>query len=171
MNFDVYILPLLVVSVVLYAFIKKVPVFECFIKGVRKGLSTAYNIFPSITAFVVAVAMFTSSGADHILSSLMSPLTSFFGIPDEVVPLAAMSPLSGGGALTVFESVLSSSGPDSFAGRVASVMMGSTETTLYALTVYYGAASVKNTRHTLFAGLSADFTAFVMSAVFVRLFL
>ena len=91
------------------------------------------------------------------------------GVPEETVPMALLSPISGGGSLSLFESVLKSDGPDSFLGQVASVLMGSTDTTLYAVTVYYAAISIKNTRHTLYAGLAADFASFVLSPLFVRL--
>lgn len=171
MSFDSYILPLIVLLVAGYGMMKKVSVFDCFVKGAKKGLHSTYELLPSITGLVVAVTMFTESSAGEILGKLLSPVTSAFGIPEEVVPLAVLSPVSGGGALSVFESVLSQFGPDSFAGKVASVMMGSTETTFYAVTVYFSAAAVKNTRHTLYAGLAADFTAFVMSAFFVRILL
>ena len=83
--------------------------------------------------------------------------------------MALLSPISGGGSLSLFESVLKTYGPDSFVGQVASVVMGSTDTTLYAVTVYYAAVNIKNTRHTLLAGLTADFMSLILSAFFVRM--
>lgn len=164
-----YILPLMVVGIVIFGLIKKVKVFDCFMKGAKKGLITVYELLPSITGLVLAVTMLKESGAMDILSSFLSPITSFFGVPDEITPMALLSPISGGGSLTLFESVLKTYGPDSFIGQVASVVMGSTDTTLYAVTVYYSAIGIKNTRHTLMAGLTADFMSLVLSALFVRM--
>lgn len=164
-----YILPIMVVGIVVFGLIKKVKVFDCFMKGAKKGLFTVYELLPSITGLVLAVTMLKESGAMDIMSSLLSPITSFFGVPDEITPMALLSPISGGGSLTLFESVLKTYGPDSFIGQVASVVMGSTDTTLYAVTVYYSAIGIKNTRHTLMAGLTADFMSLVLSALFVRM--
>ncbi len=168
-NFGSYILPVMVVGIVLFGMVKKVKVFDCFMSGARKGLHTVYELLPSITGLVVAVTMLKESGAMEIISSFLSPVTALFGVPDEITPMALLSPISGGGSLTLFESVLKTHGPDSFIGQVASVVMGSTDTTLYAVTVYYSAVGIKNTRHTLFAGLTADFLSLVLSAYFVRL--
>ncbi len=168
-NFGSYILPVMVVGIVLFGLIKKVKVFDCFMSGAKKGLHTVYELLPSITGLVVAVTMLKESGAMEIISSFLSPVTALFGVPDEITPMALLSPISGGGSLTLFESVLKTHGPDSFVGQVASVVMGSTDTTLYAVTVYYSAVGIKNTRHTLFAGLTADFLSLVLSAYFVRL--
>lgn len=164
-----YILPIMVVGIVVFGLVKKVKVFDCFMTGAKKGLFTVYELLPSITGLVLAVTMLKESGAMDILSSFLSPITSFFKVPDEITPMALLSPISGGGSLTLFESVLKTYGPDSFIGQVASVVMGSTDTTLYAVTVYYSAIGIKNTRHTLMAGLTADFMSLVLSAFFVRL--
>lgn len=164
-----YVLPTMVVSIVAYGLVKKIKVFDCFMAGARKGLLTVYELLPSITGLVVAVTMLKASGGMDLISKLLSPVTQLFGVPDEITPMALLSPVSGGGSLSLFESVLKTHGPDSFVGQVASVVMGSTDTTLYAVTVYYSAVNIKNTRHTLFAGLTADFLSLVLSAFFVRL--
>lgn len=164
-----YVLPVMVVSIVLFALVKKIKVFDCFMKGAKKGLHTVYELLPSITGLVVAVTMLKASGGMDLISALLSPVTQLFGVPDEITPMALLSPISGGGSLSLFESVLKTHGPDSFIGQVASVVMGSTDTTLYAVTVYYSAINIKNTRHTLQAGLVADFLSLVLSSFFVRL--
>lgn len=168
-DFGSYILPVMVAGIVLFGLVKKVKVFDCFMAGAKKGLHTVYELLPSITGLVVAVTMLKESGAMNIVSDLLSPVTSAFGVPQEITPMALLSPISGGGSLTLFESVLKTHGPDSFVGQVASVVMGSTDTTLYAVAVYYSAVGIKNTRHTLYAGLTADFLSLVLSAFFVRL--
>ena len=164
-----WVLPLMVVSIVLFGLFKKVRVFDCFMEGAKKGLKTVYDLLPTITGLVVAVTMLKESGAMALIAKAFSPVAALLGVPEETVPMALLSPISGGGSLSLFESVLKSNGPDSFLGQVASVLMGSTDTTLYAVTVYYAAISIKNTRHTLYAGLAADFASFVLSPLFVRL--
>lgn len=164
-----WVLPLMVVSIVLFGLFKKVRVFDCFMEGAKKGLKTVYDLLPTITGLVVAVTMLKESGAMALIAKAFSPVAALLGVPEETVPMALLSPISGGGSLSLFESVLKSDGPDSFLGQVASVLMGSTDTTLYAVTVYYAAISIKNTRHTLYAGLAADFASFVLSPLFVRL--
>ncbi|MCL2513212.1 MAG: spore maturation protein [Oscillospiraceae bacterium] len=165
-----YILPFIAALIVGFGLFKKVPVFECFIEGAKGGLQTVYNLVPAIIALTLGVGMLSASGAFMILGRLFRPLTSLLGIPPEVLPLCLISPISGSGSITVFENILKAYGADSFPGRVASVISGSTETTFYAVTVYYGAAEVKKTRHTIPAALAGDLASFVLSGVFVRLF-
>ena len=164
-----WVLPLMVVSIVIFGLYKKVRVFDCFMEGAKKGLRTVYDLLPTITGLVVAVTMLKQSGGMELIAKAFSPVAALLGVPEETVPMALLSPISGGGSLSLFESVLKSDGPDSFLGQVASVLMGSTDTTLYAVTVYYAAVGIKNTRHTLYAGLAADFASFVLSPLFVRL--
>ena len=164
-----WVLPLMVVSIVVFGLYKKVRVFDCFMEGAKKGLRTVYDLLPTITGLVVAVTMLKQSGGMELIAKAFSPVAALLGVPEDTVPMALLSPISGGGSLSLFESVLKSDGPDSFLGQVASVLMGSTETTLYAVTVYYAAVGIKNTRHTLYAGLAADFASFVLSPLFVRL--
>lgn len=164
-----WILPLTVTATVVFGLIKKVKVFDCFMEGARKGLFTVYELLPSITGLVVAVTMLRSSGALTILSDVFAPVAEKLNIPSEVIPMALISPVSGGGSMTFFEQVLREHGPDSFLGQVASVLMGSTDTTLYAVTVYFSAVGIRKTSHTLYAGLIADFTCFLLASFFVRL--
>lgn len=165
----VWILPITVTAIIGFGFFKKVKVFDCFREGAKRGLGTVYEIFPTIVCLVVAVTMLTQSGAMEIIGNIMKPIAELLGIPKEVTPLAMMSSISGGGSITVFESILKTHGPDSFIGQVASVLSGATETTFYAVTVYYSAVAVKNTRHTLYVGLFADFICMILSSLFVKL--
>jgi len=164
-----WVLPVSVTATVLFGLYKKLKVFDCFMEGAKRGLRTVYELLPSITGLVVAVTMLKASGALTILGDVFAPLVEAVGIPKEVIPMALISPVSGGGSMTFFEQVLKEHGPDSFLGQVASVLMGSTDTTLYAVTVYYSAVGIRKTRHTLYAGLLADFTSFLLASFFVRL--
>lgn len=165
------VVPSLVVGIVLYAAAKRVDIFKTFVKGARENLIIAWEILPSLTALCLAVGMLRSSGAAELISNLLEPLTRLIGLPAECVPLALMRPVSGSGALSMLEELLSSHGPDSFVGMVASVLMGSTETTFYTVAVYFGATKIKRTRQTLPSALLGDLTAFILSALTVRLIL
>lgn len=164
-----WILPLTVTATVVFGLVKKVKVFDCFMQGAREGLTTVYELLPSLTGLVVAVTMLQASGALEVFSDAFAPIGERLNIPREVIPMALISPVSGGGSMTFFEQILKIHGPDSFLGQVASVLMGSTDTTLYAVTVYYSAVKIKKTRHTLAAGLVADFVSFLLASFFVRL--
>ena len=115
--------------------------------------------------------MFKASGAMELITNVSAQIFDSIGFPSQCLPLALIRPVSGSGALAVYESIISDSGPDSFAGKVASVMLGSTETTFYTLAVYYGAAGIKKTRHTLAASLTGDLTGFIFSVLTVNLLL
>ena len=171
MNTTSLVIPVFVLGVILYSLYKKVGVFDTFITGAKENISVCFDILPSLVALMLAVEMFKASGALSALTELIEPITSIIGIPSECVPLALMRPVSGSGALSMLDSILSEYGADSFIGRVASVLMGSTETTLYTVAVYFGAVKIKKTRHALPSALVGDFTAFILSALAVRLFL
>ncbi len=166
-----FILPSLVILIILHGAFKGINVFDEFVKGAKSGFTTILDITPSLIALLLCVNMLSASGGLDVVCSLVSPLTTLLGIPKEITPLAILSPVSGSGALGMYENILKSFGPDSYIGRCASVIMGSTETTFYAITLYYGSINVKKTRHTLPSALCADFTSFILSSKFVRLFL
>jgi len=169
-KFTVYILPSIVVLIILWGTFKGVKVFDCFIDGARDGMKTVAGLLPPLLALVLAVSMMRESGALNALVMALSPVAKALGIPQEVMPLTVISPISGSGALTVFENILKTCGADSTAGRVASVIMGSTETTFYAVTVYFGSVNIKKTGFTIPCALAADLTSFICSAWAVRMF-
>ena len=164
-----YILPCVVVFVALFAFFRKTPVFDAFTDGAKKGMTTLVGIMPTLVGITVAVTMLSESGFVEAVTAALSPFLEKIGLRGELLPLALLSPLSGSGSLAVYEDILSEFSPDSPVGRIASVMAGSTETTFFAVSVYFGSVGIKNTGCTLWAGLFADFTAFVLSAFFVNL--
>lgn len=165
-----YILPAFVVFTVVFALFKKVDVFAAFTDGAKNGFRVFLSVLPSLTALFLAIEMLRSSAGIEILTKLLSPVGKFLKIPEEVLPMCILSPVSGGGSLSLFDSIIAQYGPDSYVGRVASVMMGSTETTFYAIAVYFGAVNIKKIRHTALCSLCADLTSFIMSGVLVRLF-
>lgn len=163
-----WILSFTVAGIILFGLIKGVNVFDCFLEGAKDGLNIAVKILPAYVGLITATSMIGVSGGLDVLTHALSPLAKFLGLPEEVMPLAILRPISGGGAVALFENLLSDFGPDTYIGRVASVMMGSAETTFYAITVYYGSIGVQKTRHTVVASLSADLAGFIMSAITVR---
>ena len=165
-----WIMPIIVVSIIIFGLIKGVKDFDCFLEGARDGMKAIVSLLPSLVGLIVAVSLLRASGAVDIIVWLLSPVSKFLGIPKDIMPLALLCPVSGSGSLSMYESILKQSGIDTFTERVASVMMCSTETTFYAVTVYYGSIGVKKTRHTVPCALCADLTSFIMSAQSIRWF-
>jgi spore maturation protein B len=164
-------IPVLLAGIPLLALSRRVKVYPAFVEGARAGFETAVRIIPPLVAIFVALAMLRASGAMDALARAIAPLTAAAGIPASVVPMILVRPLSGGGALGVVGDVLRSEGPDSYAGRLVSVMAGSTETTFYVLAVYMGAAGVTRYRQALAAGLLADLAGMAAAVVAVRVLL
>ena len=164
-----YILPIFLLIIIGFGFYKKIDTFGTFVDGARKGFDVFLSILPSLTALFLAVQVLKSSQGIEIITKLLTPIANLLKIPAETLPLCILSPISGGGSLSVYESIISEYGPDSYTGRVASVMMGSTETTFYAIAVYFGAVGVKKIRHTALCSLCADLTSFILAGFFVRL--
>lgn len=160
------VIPVLFVLIVVYGLFKRVNVFDCFIEGAAEGLKITIRILPALVGLLAAIAMLRESGALEFIVGLLSPITKFLGIPSEVMPLALLRPVSGSGSLALVTDIVNRYGPDSFAGRVASTMMGSTETTFYTLAVYFGSVGIKNSRHTVKCALIADCVG-ILSSVWI----
>jgi spore maturation protein B len=162
--------PLLLAGIPLFALTRKVNVYAAFLDGARRGFETAVRIIPPLVAIVVALGMLKASGAMEAAARLLAPVTAAVGIPAPVLPMLLVRPLSGGAALGVVGDVLRSEGPDGYAGRLVSVMAGSTETTFYVLAVYMGAVGITRYRQALPAALVADLVGFAASVLVVRAF-
>lgn len=156
LNFAGLILPLMVLAAVSAAFFKRIDVYSCFLEGAEHGLKTVVSIFPPIMGILVAAAMMRESGILALITDFISPVTRFCRIPDGAILLALMRPVSGGGSLGVLSDIITTYGADSITALTAAVMMGSTETTLYTLCVYFRNTAVKDTRRLLIAALFAD---------------
>jgi len=153
--------PAMLLVIPLIGLSRKVPVYESFVQGAKEGFATAVRIIPYLVAMFVAIRVFQNTGMMQILIGLLSPWASRIGIPVEVIPLALIRPLSGSGALGTLAAILKAHGPDSLIGLIASTMQGSTETTFYVLTVYFGAVGIRNIRHCLSASLFSDLAGFL----------
>lgn len=163
-------IPLMILLIFSAGLLKRINIYEAFIEGAAQGFKLAVDLIPYFLAMMVAIGVFRASGAMNILAILLKPLTSTLGIPSDVLPLAILRPLSGGGALGVATELINTFGPDSFIGRLASTMQGSSDTTFFVLTLYFGSVGIKNYRHALALGLMADGITFLASVFFVRLF-
>ena len=163
-------IPTVIGLIVMWGWVSGINVFDSFLNGARGGIGIAFKIIPALVALITAVGVFKASGALDLLTHSLAPFTKLIGIPAEVVPLALLRPISGSGAMVIFNDLLTRFGPDSLIGRIASVMEGSTETTFYTIAVYYGATSIRRIRHTVSASVIADLTGFIMSAICVRIF-
>lgn len=149
---------------------KGINVYDVLTDGAREGLTVLLRILPALVGLLTAVYMFRASGAMDILGNLLSPLLNAVGIPPETAGLLFIRPVSGSGALAVGSDLMAQYGPDSYIGRVAAVMLGSTETTFYTIAVYFGSAGIRRTRHAIPAALIADLVGFLAAAFSVRLF-
>ncbi len=164
------IVPFLLCAAACCALYKKQDVYSLLLLGAQDGLRTLLSIVPALIVLLSAVTMLRESGCIELLTGLLAPACKWIGIPPEVVPLMLIRPMSGSAALAVGADLMRTYGPDSLVGRTAAVMLGSTETTFYAVSVYFGAAGVRKTRYTLPAALIADLTGFLAAAISTRLF-
>lgn len=163
-------IPAIIVFIPLYAFFRKVPVYESFVEGAKDGFQTSINIIPTLVGMMVAISVFRASGAMEWIVSLIQPLLDWLGIPGEVLPLAFLRPITGAGSLAFTTDLIKTYGPDSMIGRIASTIQGSTDTTLYVLTVYFGAVGIRKGRYALKVGLFSDLIGFA-AAVFICLWI
>lgn len=170
MSLSSLVVPLLLALVAAWGLGKRVDVYAALTRGAADGLTVLLRIVPALVGLLTAVSMFRASGAMEVLSTLCAPVLELLGIPPETAPLMLVRPVSGSGALAVGSELMAAHGPDSYIGRVAAVMLGSTETTFYTVAVYFGAAGIHKTRYTIPAALTADLTGFAAAALTVRLF-
>ena len=170
MNPSSCVIPVLLSAVAIYGMGKQVNVYSALTRGAEDGLTVLLHILPALVGLMTAVSMFRASGALDWFSGLCAPLLNLLGLPPETTPMMLIRPVSGSGALAVASDLIITHGPDSYIGRVAAVMLGSTETTFYTIAVYFGSAGIVRTRHTIPAALVADLTGFLASALAVRLF-
>ncbi len=149
-------IPVAILGILVSGLVKKVKVYEVFVEGAKEGFNVGVRIIPYLVAILAAIAVFRASGAMELLGTWLAPLLNAIGYPAEALPMALVRPLSGSGALGLMSDLVQTHGAESFVGRLASVMMGSTETTFYVLAVYLGSVGIRMGRHTLAACLIAD---------------
>lgn len=160
-------IPILIFFVVFYGFIKKNDVYNDFVEGSKESFKMVYNLFPTLLAMLLGINLLLES---NILSLISNFLTNLFGIPSAIVPLALLRPISGSSALAVLNNIYINYGPDSYTGKLASVIQGSTDTTFYVLSLYFSVVGIKKIKYALKVGLMADFIGILASIIIVKLF-
>ncbi|WP_166239273.1 spore maturation protein [Paenibacillus turpanensis] len=158
---SVWSIPVIIVFIPLYAFFRKVPVYESFTDGAKDGFDTAIRIIPHLVGMMVSISIFRASGAMDLFIGWVKPFTDWIGVPSEVLPLAILRPITGSGSLAYTSELIKAFGPDSMIGRIASTVQGSTDTTLYVLTVYFGAVGIRKAGYALKVGLLSDLVGFI----------
>jgi len=170
MDYSAYLVPLLLALTAIVGLWKRVNVYDALSRGAQDGLQTLLGILPNLVGLMTAVYMLRASGLMEVMGKLLSPILVRLGIPPETAALLFIRPVSGSGALAIGSELMASHGPDSYVGRVAAVMLGSTETTFYTIAVYFGSAGIRRTRYAIPAALIADLAGFMAAAFAVRLF-
>ena len=167
--FFTMLVPLIMAAVALYGMARRVDVYDALVQGAGEGLGVLARIVPPLIGLLTAVYMLRASGALELAAQVLAPLLDRAGVPAQLLPLMLVRPISGSAALGVGAELIQSCGPDSYLGRVAAVMLGSTETTFYTIAVYFGSVGVSRTRYAIPAALCADLTGFLAAAWAVRL--
>ncbi|GAE28958.1 spore maturation protein [Halalkalibacter hemicellulosilyticus] len=164
---SIWFIPFLIAFVLMYGTYKQVPTYETFVEGAKEGFGMAVSIIPYLVGMLVAISVFRASGAMDFIIELLKPMLQVLGIPSEIIPLALIRPISGTGALGMTSDLIATYGPDSFIGRLASTMQGSTDTTFYVLTVYFGAVGIRKMGDALKVGLLADLVGIIAAIIVV----
>lgn len=162
-------MPLMIIIIVLYGVIERKKVFDIFLDGAKDGIGVVLNIFPTLVGLFVAIGALRSSGVIDLIVRILTPLFNLINFPTEILPLALIRPISGSASIAVATDIMKSFGVDTNIGIIASVIMGSTETTVYTIAVYTSSVGIKKTRFVLWAALIADFVGIVTSVIVCRL--
>lgn len=167
---SLWALPAIILIILTVALLRKVPIYEAFIEGAKDGVKVSFNIVPYLVAIIVAISMLRASGAINSIAGLCAGILDKIHMPADVLPLAIVRSLSGSAAIGVFSDILANNDVNSYTSKLAAIMLGSSETTFYVLTVYFGAIGVKKYRYALLTGLSADLIGIVMAIIVARIF-
>jgi len=169
-TFSIIILPIIVLSIIIYGYKKKINIYESFLKGVIDGLKTSLTVFPNLLAMIFAVNILISSGIIDTVFSFLNNFLRTFSLSTDILSMAFIRPISGTASLAIMNNIFEVFSPDSLMGRLASTLQGSTDTTFYVLALYFGSIGVKKTRYALGVGLFADLVGITMAFILVYLF-
>lgn len=164
------ILPIIILIIIIYGVKKKINIYETFLEGAKEGLVTTFTIFPAIIAMIFAINIFLDSNFLEFVIKLISPIIGNVKYPIELFPMAILRPISGTASLAIMNDIFASYGADSFAGRLASILQGCTDTTVYVIALYFGTIKVTKIRYSLWVGLFADLVGIVMAIILTNLF-
>lgn len=164
------IIPLMVLGIIIYGVKKRVNVYDTFVEGAKESFSMVFSLFPYILGMILGINVFLKSGFLDMFLRFLTPVWAWLHIPVEIIPMMIMRPISGSSSIAILNNLLETHGPDSSIGILASVIQGSTETTLYILTLYFGVVGIKKIRHALWVGLLVDLVGIIASVFVVNLF-
>ena len=164
-----YIIPIIVLTIIIYGFYKKVDLYSSFLNGVKEGLQMIIKKFPTIFTMMISVQVLINSNIINDLTNYLEPIFDILKFPKELFALSILRPISGTSSLVVMNDLLKIYTPDSYIGRVASVIQGSTDTTIYILGLYFSAVGIKKTKYALPVGLLADLSAIILSIIVIKL--
>lgn len=163
------VIPIMVLTVVLYGIYKKIDVYDVFIEGAKESFKMIISVFPYLLGMMLAINMFLDSNMLSILISFLRPILDLIDLPFDIIPMTIMRPISGTSTLAILNNIFTQYGPDSYIGRLASTLQGSTDTTFYVITLYFGSIGIKKIRYSLYAGLFADLVGIIASIIIVRI--
>ncbi len=164
------VLPLIIFIIIVSGVKKKINIYDVFLEGAKEGLITTFNIFPSVIAMIFAINIFLDSNVLSFLISLLRPILGTVSFPIEIIPMALLRPISGTASLAIMNDIFKNFGPDSFIGRLASILQGCTDTTVYVIALYFGSIKITKIKHSLWVGLFADLVGIIMAIVLTNLF-
>lgn len=165
-----FVVPFIIFLILIYGIKKKINVYDTFLEGAKGSFDIIFNIFPSMLAMFLGVNVFINSGLLDVIFNMLRPLFNLIKVPLEIVPMALMRPLSGSSSLALLNNILSSTGPDSLAGRIGSIIQGSTDTTFYVISLYFGSVGIKKIKYSLWVGIFADIVGIIASILVVKIF-
>ena len=164
------ILPIFILIIIFYGVKKKINVYDAFLDGAKEGLVTTFNIFPAIIAMIFAINIFLDSNVLEFVSSIINPILLKLSLPIEILPMAILRPVSGTASLAIMNDIFKLFGPDSYIGRLSSILQGCTDTTIYVIALYFGTVKITKIKHALWVGLFADLVGIVMAFILTNLF-
>ncbi len=164
------ILPIFIFGIIFYGLKKKINIYDSFLEGAKEGLVTTFSIFPAVIAMIFAINIFLDSGVLNFIASFFTSFLKTFNIEFEILPMALLRPISGNASLAIMNEIFMKFGPDSFTGRLASVLQGCTDTTVYVIALYFGTVKITKIKHALSVGLFADLVGIIMAFILTNLF-
>lgn len=164
------IIPFMILYIIIYGVLKKVNVYDEFLNGATESFDMVLKIFPCLLAMILGVNIFLKSGVIDLIYNIFRPMFNFINIPIQIFPMMIMRPISGTSTLAILNNLFSVYGPDSFIGRLGSVIQGSTDTTFYVVTLYFGSVGIKKIRYALLAGLFADLVGITAAIIITKMF-
>ena len=165
------IIPFMVLFIVFYGYIKKIDVYNSFIEGCKESFEMIFKIFPNLIAMILSINLLINSNILEIFKVILNPILDVFKIPFEIIPMSILRPISGTSTLAILNNIMAKYGVDSLVSTIASVIQGSTDTTFYVLTLYFGSIGIKKIRYSMFAGLFADLMGIISAIVIVKILL